>query len=150
MVEELQGFFTQAGGTGEIELYAGVHHGFAFPQRWCDDKPAAERHWERRLALYRRRLAAVAAHRRDPTTLGQRPQRGSEEHAACGVQHHVDASTLFPTPSRFTAIENFRNRKLVMPETLALVGLGNHRVEGDPQHRRLGLVPPLVVHIGGH
>ena len=29
------------------ELYPGVHHGFAFPQRWCYDKPAAERHWER-------------------------------------------------------------------------------------------------------
>ena len=40
----------------EIELYPGVHHGFAFPQRWCYDKPAAERHWERLIALYRRRL----------------------------------------------------------------------------------------------
>jgi carboxymethylenebutenolidase len=58
MVEELQGFFTQAGVAGEIELYPGVHHGFAFPQRWCYDKPAAERHWERLLALYRRRLTA--------------------------------------------------------------------------------------------
>ncbi len=28
----------------------------AFPQRWCYDKPAAERHWERLIALYRRRL----------------------------------------------------------------------------------------------
>jgi carboxymethylenebutenolidase len=58
MVEALQGFFTQAGVAGEIELYPGVHHGFAFPQRWCYDKPAAERHWERLLALYRRRLTA--------------------------------------------------------------------------------------------
>ena len=40
--------------AGEIEMYPGVHHGFAFPQRWCYDKPAAERHWERLLALYRR------------------------------------------------------------------------------------------------
>ena len=56
MVEELQGWFTQAGVAGEIEMYPGVHHGFAFPQRWCYDKPAAERHWERLLALYRRRL----------------------------------------------------------------------------------------------
>jgi len=39
-------------------MYPGVHHGFAFPQRWCYDKPAAERHWERLLALYRRRLRA--------------------------------------------------------------------------------------------
>jgi carboxymethylenebutenolidase len=58
MVEELQGLFKQAGVAGEIEIYPGVHHGFAFPQRWCYDKPAAERHWERLLALYRRRLTA--------------------------------------------------------------------------------------------
>jgi carboxymethylenebutenolidase len=59
MVEELRDVFTQAGVAGEIELYPGVHHGFAFPQRWCDDKLAAERHWERLLALYRRRLTAL-------------------------------------------------------------------------------------------
>jgi carboxymethylenebutenolidase len=56
MVEELRGLFTRAGSPGEIELYPAVHHGFAFPQRWCYDKPAAERHWERLIALYRRRL----------------------------------------------------------------------------------------------
>jgi carboxymethylenebutenolidase len=56
MVEELRGLFEHAGSPGEIELYPGVHHGFAFPQRWCYDKPAAERHWERLIALYRRRL----------------------------------------------------------------------------------------------
>lgn len=56
MVEELRGLFQRAGSPGEIELYSGVHHGFAFPQRWCFDKPAAERHWERLIALYRRRL----------------------------------------------------------------------------------------------
>jgi carboxymethylenebutenolidase len=56
MVEELRGLFGRAGNPGEIELYPGVHHGFAFPQRWCYDKPAAERHWERLIALYRRRL----------------------------------------------------------------------------------------------
>jgi carboxymethylenebutenolidase len=59
MVEDLQSLFTQAGVAGEIELYPGVHHGFAFPQRWCYDKPAAERHWERLLALYRRQLTAL-------------------------------------------------------------------------------------------
>lgn len=56
MVEELRTLFKRAGSPGEIELYPGVHHGFAFPQRWCYDKPAAERHWERLIALYRRRL----------------------------------------------------------------------------------------------
>lgn len=58
MVEELRAHFEQAGTEGEIEVYPGVHHGFAFPQRWCYDKPAAERHWERLLSLYGRRLKA--------------------------------------------------------------------------------------------
>jgi len=56
MVAELRGLFERAGAPGEIELYPGVHHGFVFPQRWCFDKAAAERHWERLIALYRRRL----------------------------------------------------------------------------------------------
>jgi carboxymethylenebutenolidase len=56
MVEELRGLFEQAGSPGELELYPGVHHGFAFPQRKIYDRPAAERHWERLIALYRRRL----------------------------------------------------------------------------------------------
>ena len=42
----------------EIEVYPGVHHGFAFPQRAVYDKPAAEQHWERLLSLYKRRLSA--------------------------------------------------------------------------------------------
>ncbi|HVY16646.1 MAG TPA: dienelactone hydrolase family protein [Rhodopila sp.] len=56
MVEELKGLFQKSGNRGELELYPAVHHGFAFPQRWCYDKPAAERHWERLIALYRRNL----------------------------------------------------------------------------------------------
>ena len=55
-VEELRRLFYQAGTAGELEIYPYVHHGFAFPERWCYDKPAAERHWERLHALYRRRL----------------------------------------------------------------------------------------------
>jgi carboxymethylenebutenolidase len=58
MVEELKGLFEGAGTAGELEIYPKVHHGFAFPQRWCYDKPAAERHWERLFALYGRRLRA--------------------------------------------------------------------------------------------
>ena len=46
----------EAEAGGELEIQMGVHHGFAFPERWCYDKPAAERHWERLIALYRRRL----------------------------------------------------------------------------------------------
>ncbi len=56
MVEELRGLFRRAGTRGEIELYPGVHHGFGFPEAKVYDKPAAERHWERLIALYRRRL----------------------------------------------------------------------------------------------
>ncbi|MBE7159069.1 MAG: dienelactone hydrolase family protein [Rhodospirillales bacterium] len=56
MVAELRRLFEQSGNPGELEMYMGVHHGFAFPQRWCYDKPAAERHWERLISLYRRRL----------------------------------------------------------------------------------------------
>jgi carboxymethylenebutenolidase len=56
MVDELRGLFRLAGTAGEIELYPGVHHGFAFPEGRVYDKPAAERHWERLIALYRRRL----------------------------------------------------------------------------------------------
>lgn len=54
MVEELNGLFKKSGVAGELEIHPGVHHGFAFPGRWCYDKPAAERHWERLFALYRR------------------------------------------------------------------------------------------------
>ena len=56
MVKELKGLFDKSGNPGELEVQMGVHHGFAFPERWCYDKPAAERHWERLLSLYRRRL----------------------------------------------------------------------------------------------
>ncbi|TXL75440.1 dienelactone hydrolase family protein [Vineibacter terrae] len=56
MVKELQGLFQRSNAKGELEIYPGVHHGFAFPQRKIYDKPAAERHWERLLALYRRQL----------------------------------------------------------------------------------------------
>jgi carboxymethylenebutenolidase len=45
-----------AGADAEVELYPGVEHGFAFPQRAAYDRDAAERHWERLFALFRRRL----------------------------------------------------------------------------------------------
>ena len=56
MVAELKRLFEKARTAGEVEIYPGVYHGFAFPQRWCYQKPAAERHWERLLALYRKHL----------------------------------------------------------------------------------------------
>lgn len=57
MVAELQGLFDASGAGGELEIYPDVHHGFAFPSRWCYDEPAAERHWEKLIALYRRMAA---------------------------------------------------------------------------------------------
>lgn len=56
MVAELKMLFKQSGNPGELEIYPGVHHGFGFPQRKIYDKAAAERHWERLISLYRRRL----------------------------------------------------------------------------------------------
>ena len=56
MVAELRKLFEAAGSPGELEIYPQVHHGFAFPQRKIYDQAAAERHWERLIALYRRRL----------------------------------------------------------------------------------------------
>jgi carboxymethylenebutenolidase len=56
MVEALDASLKGAGANAEVELYPGVHHGFAFPGRAVYDKPAAERHWERLFALFRRNL----------------------------------------------------------------------------------------------
>ncbi|MDP3174119.1 MAG: dienelactone hydrolase family protein [Phenylobacterium sp.] len=56
-VAALQTALDASGANVELEIYPGVHHGFAFPLRPIYDKPAAERHWERLLALFRRRLA---------------------------------------------------------------------------------------------
>ena len=56
MVAELRRLFEAAGSPGELEMYPHVHHGFAFPQRKIYDRAAAERHWERLIALYRRKL----------------------------------------------------------------------------------------------
>lgn len=56
MVAELQRLFDASGARGEIEVYPGVHHGFGFPQRRVYDKPAAEKHWQRLIALYDRNL----------------------------------------------------------------------------------------------
>jgi carboxymethylenebutenolidase len=58
-IEELAPFTEalRAGGVkAEVELYRGVEHGFAFPGRPAYDRVAADRHWERLFALYRRTL----------------------------------------------------------------------------------------------
>jgi carboxymethylenebutenolidase len=56
MVEALDHMVKSKNLNAEVELYQGVHHGFAFPQRAVYDKAAAERHWERLFALWKRRL----------------------------------------------------------------------------------------------
>ena len=48
--------YCMSGAKAEVEIYPGTHHGFAFPKRPVYDRDAAERHWERLLALYRRNL----------------------------------------------------------------------------------------------
>jgi carboxymethylenebutenolidase len=55
-VEALSAALAGPEALAEVELYPGVEHGFAFPQRAAYDKLSAERHWERLNALYRRRL----------------------------------------------------------------------------------------------
>jgi carboxymethylenebutenolidase len=58
MVQALDASLKAEGVKAEVELYPGVHHGFAFPQRGAVyDKPAAERHWERLFALFARNLS---------------------------------------------------------------------------------------------
>jgi len=56
MVALLKTAMTQSPAKAEVELYPGVEHGFAFPQRAAYDRDAAERHWERLLALFARNL----------------------------------------------------------------------------------------------
>jgi len=59
MIEELRTALDAAGSKYEIEIYAGNEHGFAFPERYCYDRAAAERHWERLFALFARCLRGL-------------------------------------------------------------------------------------------
>lgn len=59
MVEALDQAMKAHEVNAEVELYPGVEHGFAFPQRPVYDKAAAERHWERLHSLFRRRLQTI-------------------------------------------------------------------------------------------
>lgn len=56
MVEALDASLKQSAANAEVELYAAVHHGFAFPGRAVYDKTAAERHWARLFGLFKRNL----------------------------------------------------------------------------------------------
>jgi len=55
MIEGLDTFLAELGISYQIEWYPGTHHGFVFPLReGLFNKEAAERHWERLFALWRR------------------------------------------------------------------------------------------------
>jgi len=56
-VEALSQAMADNANPTEVELYEGVEHGFAFPQRAAYNKAAAERHWERLFSLFARRVA---------------------------------------------------------------------------------------------
>jgi carboxymethylenebutenolidase len=58
-IQALQAALVAAGTPHRIEWYAGVEHGFVFPQRAGLYNPAAaERHWERLFSLFARCLGA--------------------------------------------------------------------------------------------
>lgn len=59
IIEKVKG--GMKGANAEVEIYPGTHHGFAFRKRPVYNRDAAERHWERLLALYRRNLSLTTA-----------------------------------------------------------------------------------------
>ena len=56
LIGKLKSELERAGTKFEIEIYPGTEHGFAFPQRHCYHKAAAETHWERLFDLFGHRL----------------------------------------------------------------------------------------------
>jgi carboxymethylenebutenolidase len=57
MIQALEAHLKATQLEHRIEWYPGSHHGFVFPLRQgMYHKPSAERHWERLLALFKRRL----------------------------------------------------------------------------------------------
>jgi carboxymethylenebutenolidase len=58
IIEQVKQGMKDHAAKAEVEIYPGTHHGFAFPKRPVYDRDAAERHWERLLALYRRNLSS--------------------------------------------------------------------------------------------
>src|SRR3984893_10640145 len=57
IIDKVKQGMREHGANAEVEVYPGTHHGFAFPKRPVCHRDAAERHWERLLALYRRNLS---------------------------------------------------------------------------------------------
>ena len=55
-IEPLKRALKEGNAKAEVEIFPGTDHGFAFPARPVYKKDAAERHWERLFALYKRNL----------------------------------------------------------------------------------------------
>ena len=54
-----------AASAGRVSVeYHEAHHGWSFPERWCFDRHASERVWERALAMFRQALWTTHAPRR--------------------------------------------------------------------------------------
>jgi carboxymethylenebutenolidase len=56
LLEAIPAALDQVGVNYRMEIYPGTEHGFAFPNRPAYNKAAAERHWQRLLALFERNL----------------------------------------------------------------------------------------------
>lgn len=56
VVAELEKALREGDANAEVEIYRGVEHAFAFPERRTYDRDADLRHWERLSALFRRNL----------------------------------------------------------------------------------------------
>src|ERR1700680_869540 len=59
IIDKVKHGMKETGANAEVEVYPGTHHGFAFPKRPVYHRDAAERHWERLLALSPRNLSNV-------------------------------------------------------------------------------------------
>jgi carboxymethylenebutenolidase len=55
-IEPIRKSMADGGVSGEIELYRGAEHGFAFPDRPSYNHGASEHHWKRLFELFDRRL----------------------------------------------------------------------------------------------
>lgn len=56
-IDPLKQALKEANAKAEVEIFPKTEHGFAFPARAVYNKQAAERHWERLFALFKRNLA---------------------------------------------------------------------------------------------
>ena len=89
------------GANAEVEIYPGTHHGFAFPKRPVYDRDAAERHWERLLALYRRNLCLRPTKALMPFLLIDFPSRSTRSRSrsarsrSAGMRWPISAASCF-------------------------------------------------------